>query len=346
MIRARWDGVFWFLASQAGASHSSPRELPFSGLRPSRIGGCRLSADGRRRVKTVGKAARAYEGKHFALFRRKLGHGLAKILEVEMAFLVAHDDEPPRIGAVAVLNLAGALAVVGIVDVAQDGEQPRPQARSGLEFIRLAPRPELCLLDEIVGEGRRSRPLSTVISETEGELLGTAAYISALGKILLITNEHNFAKLNSKLIAAQLPGNDGYFKLHRTTYGTAAPFDVGFTLIDPSVWRLPMLQPNFAAVIPQRELAPAHAPLENELLFFKGYSMEGEKFLFDTLPSTAPAIRLARRFRSQPNMEATVFISLWTIAPTWRSASIEAMAFRSQKASADHWFGTTTMSRQ
>ena len=105
----------------------------------------------------VGKPARSDEGEHFALFRRKLGQGLAKILEVEMAFLLAHDDEPPRIDAVAILNLAGALAVIGIVDVAQDGEQPRSEARSGREFVRLAPRPEQRLLDEVVGERRRSR---------------------------------------------------------------------------------------------------------------------------------------------------------------------------------------------
>ena len=61
----------------------------------------------------VGKPARSDEDEHFALFCRKLGQGLAKILEVEMAFLVARDDQPPRISAVAVLNFAGALAVVG-----------------------------------------------------------------------------------------------------------------------------------------------------------------------------------------------------------------------------------------
>src|SRR5271165_3969894 len=105
----------------------------------------------------VGEAARADEGEHLALFRWKLGQRLAKILEVEMAFLVAYNDEPPRIGAVAVLNFASALAVVGIIDVAQDGEQPRAQARSGLEFVRLAPRPEQRLLDEVVGLRRRSR---------------------------------------------------------------------------------------------------------------------------------------------------------------------------------------------
>ena len=88
------------------------------------------------------------ERQHFPLLRRKLSQGLAKILKVEVAFLVANDDEPPRIGAVAVLNLASAFAVVGIVDVAQDGEQPRAQARSRLEFVRLAPRPEQRLLDQ------------------------------------------------------------------------------------------------------------------------------------------------------------------------------------------------------
>jgi hypothetical protein len=40
-------------------------------------------------------------------------------------------------------------------------------------------------------------------------------------------------------------------------------------------------------VIPQTKLALAHRPVENELLFFKGYAGEGSKFLYNTLLSNA-----------------------------------------------------------
>ena len=63
----------------------------------------------------VGEAARADQSQHLALFGRELGQRLAEILEVEVAFLIAGDDEAARIGAVAVLDLAPALAIVGIV---------------------------------------------------------------------------------------------------------------------------------------------------------------------------------------------------------------------------------------
>ncbi|TXN01984.1 hypothetical protein FV242_16555 [Methylobacterium sp. WL64] len=130
-------------------------------------------------------------------------------------------------------------------------------------------------------------PLSKVLSPEEGELLGTGGYITALGKIMLITNDHNFEKLDINQIGAQFFGNDHVFMLHHITYSTKYPFDVGFTLINPAVWNLPKLQPHNAVAIPQTKLAPAHKPVENELLFLKGYALQESKFLFNTLMSNA-----------------------------------------------------------
>jgi hypothetical protein len=133
-------------------------------------------------------------------------------------------------------------------------------------------------------------PLSTVIRDEdgkpiEGKLLGTGSYISALGQIMLITNEHNFAKLETNSLGLQFRGNDCVFHLHCPTYSSPYPWDVGFSRIDPKVWNLPKLQPHTAAAIPQSRPAPMHWSTENELLFFAGYAWQGSTFLYDTLLS-------------------------------------------------------------
>lgn len=133
-------------------------------------------------------------------------------------------------------------------------------------------------------------PLSTVIRDEdgrpiEGKLLGTGAYISAMGQIMLATNEHNLEKLAKSSIGLQFFGNDRVFMLHCPTYNLPYPWDVGFSRIDPKVWNLPELQPHTAAAIPQGRLAPVHQPVENELLFFAGYAWQGSTFLYNTLLS-------------------------------------------------------------
>src|SRR5579863_297950 len=73
-----------------------------------------------------------------------------------MALLVARNREPPRIKAVAVLDLAGMFAVIRIVEVAQDREQPCSQTGSRLELLRIAPSAQERFLDKIVREGNRA----------------------------------------------------------------------------------------------------------------------------------------------------------------------------------------------
>jgi hypothetical protein len=108
--------------------------------------------------------ARAHKDQDFALLRRKLGQCSAEVLEIEVTFLIAEDLETTHIQCVAVLDLAGALAIVGIVDVAQNREQPRPQASPGLELVRFAPGSQKRLLNEVVSgrfrpaERYRERP--------------------------------------------------------------------------------------------------------------------------------------------------------------------------------------------
>src|SRR5690242_12281120 len=84
-----------------------------------------------------------------------------------MGLLVARNREPARIKAVAVLDLACALAIVRVIDVAQDGEQPCSQAGPRLEFLRIAPRAQKRFLDKIVGHrnraGQRNRERAQIL---------------------------------------------------------------------------------------------------------------------------------------------------------------------------------------
>src|SRR6185312_158890 len=105
----------------------------------------------------IREAARADQRQHLALLGWQPRQGPAEIFQVEMALLVARNREPARIKAVAILDLAGAFAIIRIVDVAQDGEQPCPQAGPGLELLRVAPGAQKRFLDKIVGERNRAR---------------------------------------------------------------------------------------------------------------------------------------------------------------------------------------------
>jgi hypothetical protein len=44
-------------------------------------------------------------------------------------------------------------------------------------------------------------PISKIISDDEGELLGTGSYVEMIGRRLLITNEHNVAILQTNSLA-------------------------------------------------------------------------------------------------------------------------------------------------
>jgi hypothetical protein len=94
------------------------------------------------------------------LLSRKLGQCSAEVLEIEGTFLTAQDLETTRIHSVAVLDLANALAIVGIVDVAQNREQLLPQASPGLELVRFAPGSQKRLLNEVTSD--RFRPAAEI----------------------------------------------------------------------------------------------------------------------------------------------------------------------------------------
>lgn len=133
-------------------------------------------------------------------------------------------------------------------------------------------------------------PLSAITRDekerpTEGKLLGTGSYLEVASSRMLITNEHNLKTLEQNSIGAQFFANEGVFQLHNPAYTLPYPWDVGFSMINLQVWTMPELNSHKAVAIPQGKLAPAHRPVENELLFLMGYASTGSTFLFGTLLS-------------------------------------------------------------
>lgn len=128
-------------------------------------------------------------------------------------------------------------------------------------------------------------PLSKILSEKEGKLLGSASYMAALGQTLLITNDHNLVNIERTGIGAQFYGNDQPYRVHQAI-SSPYPFDVGVSRTPHLVWNDANFNPHQASAIPLGRFAPAHAPVDNEVLFFKGYAWQGSKFYFDNLFTT------------------------------------------------------------
>ncbi len=123
-------------------------------------------------------------------------------------------------------------------------------------------------------------PISRVLSEDEGEHLGSGSYFEIEGNKYIITNEHVAKHLNNNPLTHQFYNNDHIFKLTNPAVAEPAPIDVAISRIEEKSW-------NFcdheALAIPFNRFAKKHSPLQSELLFFAGYSGEQSKFLFGHL---------------------------------------------------------------
>lgn len=123
-------------------------------------------------------------------------------------------------------------------------------------------------------------PISRVLSEQEGEHLGSGSYIEAEGKKYIITNEHVAKHLATHSLTHQFNENDQILRLTKPMVAEKAPIDVAISKIPESSWRL---VEHSALAIPEEQFADVHSPVEHECLFFAGYSGERAKFLFGHL---------------------------------------------------------------
>ena len=125
-----------------------------------------------------------------------------------------------------------------------------------------------------------STPISRVISETEGEHLGSGSYFKVEGRRYIITNEHVARKLNYNSLTHKFYDDDNILKLTNPAYTASAPIDVAISRIAEESWNFCV---HKSLAIPINRFAQKHNPIQHELLFFTGYSGERAKVLFGNL---------------------------------------------------------------
>ena len=123
-------------------------------------------------------------------------------------------------------------------------------------------------------------PISKELSKIEGEHLGSASYIEFKGIKYIITNEHVLEHLQTHSLTHQFHGNNNIIRISKSAISESAPVDAAISEIPTGIWNL---FEHIALAIPQARFAQYHNPVENELLFFAGYSGERSKFIFGEL---------------------------------------------------------------
>ncbi len=123
-------------------------------------------------------------------------------------------------------------------------------------------------------------PVSMVLADDHGELLGTGSYIEINGRRYLLTNEHVARALNHHSIAHQFSGTNNVFRCINPMVADPAPVDAALALIEDRVWGH---CGHTASAIPLCRFATTHAPVPGELLFLVGYAGARARFLFNTL---------------------------------------------------------------
>ncbi|WP_210324448.1 hypothetical protein [Chelatococcus reniformis] len=136
-------------------------------------------------------------------------------------------------------------------------------------------------------------PICSNINEREGALHGTGAYVSALGQTMLVTNDHNFDFRGRSCapddLAIMFAGSPLFYHVHNSLYAIGYPIDCALSRIAPEVWTQAGGDAPAGAAIAEAQLALAHDPVENELLFFEGYLGEGQTLAYATLPDRMAA---------------------------------------------------------
>jgi len=123
-------------------------------------------------------------------------------------------------------------------------------------------------------------PISRVLSEDEGEHLGSGAYFESEQKTFLITNEHVAKHLANNSLTHSYFQSEEILRLTNPAISKPYPVDVAISRIPESSWGM---VEHSATAIPISRFANKHEPVKHELLFFAGYSGERARFLFGNL---------------------------------------------------------------
>lgn len=136
---------------------------------------------------------------------------------------------------------------------------------------------------KMIGQVERyTTPISRVLSDEEGEHLGTGSYIEFNNEKFLITNEHVAQHLATQSLTHKFFENENILRITNPAYANPAPIDVAISRIEQSSWNM---FEHGSLVIPSSRFAKQHAPAQNELLFFAGYSGQRSRFSFGHLIS-------------------------------------------------------------
>jgi hypothetical protein len=127
-------------------------------------------------------------------------------------------------------------------------------------------------------------PISKVINHDDGQAWGTGYYIELSAQRYLLTNEHVARALTQNSLGHQFLDDDGVYRATNPFHAYELPFDVAVSRIDPQIWGK---KPHGTAPIPEDKWAFAHAPVDGEILFLKGFSGSQSRFLFGTLFNNA-----------------------------------------------------------
>jgi hypothetical protein len=125
-----------------------------------------------------------------------------------------------------------------------------------------------------------STPISMVLSDKHGKHLGTGYYLQHKDDIYLITNEHVAIKRNKYKLTYKFHCNCSLFSFNNVTIRVPAPIDVAVIKIDNDIWNGTY---HKALAIPLSKFSTKHVPIQNEILFFAGFSGERSYFMIDTL---------------------------------------------------------------
>ena len=98
----------------------------------------------------VGEASGADQDQGFALIVGEADERGAEILHLHMAVLLGMSRKRSGVASVGILDFAAALAALGEVGVAQDGEQPGLEVGALAERVEMVPRLEQGLLHKVV----------------------------------------------------------------------------------------------------------------------------------------------------------------------------------------------------
>lgn len=127
-------------------------------------------------------------------------------------------------------------------------------------------------------------PISKVLSDDYGELLGTGSYVQLRGRPYLLTNEH-VARYRDKYALAHLPNPDDFFqRVVRPFQAQGIPVDAAIARIHDEIMGRAIQLP-----IPSSRFARKHEPVTDELLFMVGYPGKRARFsaLAGALATTA-----------------------------------------------------------